>query len=506
MSNFKIITLALLMMVTLSVVPVLAQEQQTLTPGETVEGAISGDEPAVYTFYAWKDDVFSFHVEGLDGFDPVLTVQASGGEVIAINDDYAYPNHTDSLLQAITIPRNGNYEVRVSSFNDAGGEYRLIWLPGYADLVLHEEFDQIGGWEADDTVQVSIDDNALRIQATGVQVAGGAHDPDGPEQGDFYAQVQIASVSGRSGWSAGLMLRRQSNGDHYLFLVNSTGQWRFEAVENGSSRVIRDWTPHPAISAGESSFTLGVLANGQGFDTFYNDRVLGSVQDSAISGIGHIGLAVVTPNALDGEVTARFDNLIVTAPLLVDGADVFPQQLVRGPRSQLIMELERRRVIPPGGQLILTVEESFVERTSPGVSVVPLGRGVRFTDVVVGTTAVLQGGTNGVSGCGLVLRRTGDTNYTIAFVDNAGGHGVSERSDDTFNDGLFNETPALNVAESAELLVVVLDDVLHFFVNGVHAGTMDVEPVEGEIGSGVLNFDPQSANCRFTDTWVWRWN
>ncbi len=505
MTMNRIITLVLLAL--LLVVPVHAQDAPELVPGEPVEGTIS-DGPAVYTFYAWKDDIFSFQVEGLDDFDPVLTIQDAGdGEIIAFNDDYAYPNHTDSLLQAITIPRNGNYEVQISGFDDAsGGDFRLTMLPGYADLILHERFEQVRDWQADEVLEISGDDGTLRVEAEGVQVGGGAYDPDSPPLDDFYAQVRVASISGRSGWSAGLMLRRQPNGDYYQFVVSAIGQWRFEAIEGGSARVIRDWTPHPAINAGDETFSLGVLANGDGFDVFYNDRVLGSVQDSAIAGAGQIGVAVVTPNALDGDVRARFDDLIVTVPLLVDGADVFPQRLVRGGRSQLIMELERRRVIPPGGQHILTVDESFVERSSPGVSVVSLGRGVTFTDVVIGATAVLQGAANGVSGCGLVLRRTGETDYTIAFVDNAGSLGVSERSDDTFNGGLFREGQSFDVAQSVELLVVVIDEVLHFFVDGQHMGTMDVEPVEGEMGAGVLNFDPQSATCRFTDTWVWRWN
>lgn len=485
--------------------PLNAQEAPTLTPGEPVEGTVDGD-PSTYTFYAWKDDVFSFLVEGLDGFDPILTLRGTGGEVLAVNDDYAYPDHTDSLLQAITIPRNGNYQVQVSGFDGAVGDYRLTMLPGYAELAFHENFNRISGWHSDDPLQHRAQTGELLLEAVGVQIGGGAYDPQQMELSDFYAQVRVASIAGRSGWTAGLMLRRQANGDHYRLLINSTGQWRFMAVEDGGERVIRDWTPHPAINAGDETFTLGVLVNRQGFDAFYNDRVLGSVQDDAIVGAGHIGVAIITPNALDGEVSARFDDLIVTTPLRVNGDDVFPQQLVRGGRGQLIMELERRRVIPPGGQLILTVDESFVERSAPGVSVVALGRGSQFGDVVVGTTAVLQGGTGGVSGCGLVLRRTGETEYTVAFVDNAGGQGVSERSANTFNGGLFSESERVNVSESVELLVVVLGEVLHFFVDGQHAGTLDVEPVQGEIGGSVLNFDPQSATCRFTDTWVWRWN
>ena len=47
--------------------------------------------------------------------------------------------------------------------------------------------------------------------------------------------------------------------------------------------VIHDWTPHPNIVPGATSFTIGVLAKDVGFDFFYNSGYIGSASDSTLT-------------------------------------------------------------------------------------------------------------------------------------------------------------------------------------------------------------------------------
>lgn len=503
------ILLTALLVVLLGGLPLRAQETTSLEFAVPALGELeSPDDSAVYTFDALADAPTSLLLENTSGaLDPVLTVvNAATGETVIANDDFAYPDTTDAILQAFTIPRSGTYEVRVSGFGETTGSYRLTLLPGYAALAAYDTFDSSSDWSPlASSTEISSDDGALTLSLNGVDARGVALSDELPALADFYAEVRIDEISGRNAWRAGLALREQDGG-YYGVSINADGLWRFVAANRENERIIRDWASHPAIRPGETRFTLGVLANRDGFEIFYNGQVIGQVRDTAISEAGGIGLLIGTANAIGSETRVRFDTLTITQPLTIDGEVPVPQQIVDGTPSQIALTLERQHIIPPGGEFGLNVSESFRDSRVPGVSLQPLASGSTFSAFVLGTTTTIeQTGGTGVSGCGLALRST-DQGYTVAYVDSSGAYGVAERSGDQFEAGIYGEDAVLNDASSHDLIVVAGEDNLLYFINGMFAGQMPITPLAGEVGNALVNFDPVSTTCRFRDTWLWRWN
>lgn len=490
---------------------VLSAQEATPPPNlplnTPVEGQIDfAGASETWTFYAVREAAYSLRVEAdASELDPVVEVRGSAGTLIS-NDDYAYPQSADALLEAITIPQTGIYEVVVSGFGESTGAYRLTLLPGYAQIALDERFATLQDWQTENVGTVDVADGVATISLEGIQQRGVLIHEMPALRDTFYARVEIAGITYTNGWTAGIVLARQPNGDSYLAMVNASGGWRFAAVENGTERAIRDWAPHPAILAGETSFSLGVMAYGGGFDVFYNDQFIGKVIDggAVLPGSGQIGLLVETSPQASSAAAVRFDSFLVTVPAQVDGAYVLPQQLIVTDAVVITHELERRHLIPGDGVLAWMIDESFVERSTPGVGRLVLVRGSAFQTYAMGTTFTLAAQEAGVTGCGLLLGNTGDTDYTVAYFDNTGAYGVSRRGGETFQQGIYGENPALLAQGAHTLVVIVGADTLRYYVNGYYAGEMAYDPPSGEVGNIVINFDPVRASCQFRNTWLWR--
>jgi hypothetical protein len=299
---------------------------------------------------------------------------------------------------------------------------------------------------------------------------------------------------------------RQQNPDNYYYvLVNNDGLWRFMLRTSDAETVLRDWTAHPAIVAGETTFTLGVLVNGASFEFYYDGLYIGQVTDTTLDTAGQTGLIVGTDEALDADVSAQFDDLLLTTPLQTESGNVFPQQLMGGSGQATVQELQRRRLIPAQGDMALMVDESFGQAVSPGVSRFPLGRGLTFTHFAYAATITIQPASTGTTGCGLVFRDVGDTDYTVAYIDQTGGYGLSQRIDDAFQAGVYGQNAAIGEG-SHILLVIASDDILYYYIDGLHVGSLDIPSLEGSIGNAVVNFDPIDTNCQFNNTWLWRWD
>ncbi|MEQ8673443.1 MAG: hypothetical protein RLP44_27085 [Aggregatilineales bacterium] len=479
-----------------------------LTRFETEQGNISRiGESQIWTFEALADEALSIIIEPtVPFFDSVLQIIDENGRTILRADDFAYPDDTNANVEAITIPRSGTYEVVVSGYGNSTGSYRITLLPGYGEQAQRQTFEGTNSWQAQtDDLGLTVSDGVLNLSLEGVQVRGLAGSSSVNTFNDFYAQVDYVSIVGRNGWEVGLSLRRQSDTDtFYQYSVNSQGLWRFLAVEDGVERLIRDYTPHPAIVGGETSFTLGVLANSAGFDVFYNGQFMGQVVDTAISDGGGVGVVIQTANAVGSTLTAQLDNFGITQPRLLQGERVMPQSIVLGTPRQIIQELERRGVIQPGGNLPLNVPESFADSRTPGIAQVALGRGATYTNFVIGTTATLtQNLRPDLAGCGLLFRLTGDTNYMVAYVDNANGYGVSERDGESFEAGIYGESETWITETANTMIVAVNAGTLHYYVNGNYAGAMPLEPLMGQVGNVLINFEPAESTCAFTDTWLW---
>ncbi|MBZ0276604.1 MAG: PPC domain-containing protein [Anaerolineae bacterium] len=485
---------------------VQAQERLELIPFTPTTGQIESGASQTWTFTGLNSAVLSFRVEAVSGdLDPMMALVNSAGQTLITNDDYEYPVDKDALLETITLPRTDTYSLTVSGYGDTAGEYLLTMTNGFADLKRNETFDTLGGWTAvDESLQVSAQDGQIGLQVTGPQIRGITTNTEANSLTDYYAQVDVSVVSQVGGWTIGLTARQQEDGNYYLFSVNDRGSWRFIYRSPDGEETLRDWTTHPAIIAGTTRFSLGMMINDTGYDFFYDGQFLGHVVDDAILNGGQIGLVLETGTQLNSQANAQFDNLIVTAPVVVNGQRLIPQQIIQGEPTVLVEELRRHGLIPAAGEMALTVAESFAEYRNPGISRFMLGRGTTFTDFALGTTVSWEVASAGVTGCGLIFRQSDDSHYVLAYVDATGGYGLSQRDGDSFLPGIFGERPQ-TATGTHQLVIVATGQRLLYYLDGLFAGELEQDAVEGQIGNAVVNFEPISTSCQFNNTWLWRW-
>lgn len=494
----------LLALVCLHADTVTVQAQDRLEINAPVQGTVVPGGSQSWTFNAQAGQVVSFLVEALDDdFDPIVTLSDRSGRALISNDDYAYPETRDALLEAITLARTEPYLVTVSGFAGSGGTYQLTVTPGFTQRQPLEGL-QADEWQStspDLTVRRAGDAVELRYNGA-AGVASAAHVNEIADA-DAAVRARFSDISG-TGWIVGLTVR-QRGADYYLLSVNNEGRWRFSAVEDGTPRVIRDWTGHPNIVPGQTTFTLMLLASAAGFDFFYNDGYIGSAAEASLTEPGTIGIAAGTIASLPTEVAARVNQVTVTTPLRVAGERIIPQALIVGDSATMTQALLRRHVVSALGSLSLTVPESTVEFARPGINRLMLGRGVRYANFALGATVTISA-TSGTAGCGLVIRFTDSEDYTLAYLDASGGHGVSQRRGDTFSAGLFAENPAFAGGGSHHLLVIADMNTLYYYVDGQFVGTIDDPHRAGEVGTAVVNFEGGPNTCRFTNLWVWEWD
>jgi hypothetical protein len=500
-------TLAVCGLLLIGTIPASAQTGDTalelFTP---VEGRVAVDQTESWSFDAVNGQVLSFFVKDISGgFDPVITI-SSGGTPLISNDDYNYPSNGDALLEAVTIPRTGTYTASVAGFQGEDGAYRLTMLPGFSALDVEENFNGNLTWRAlADPVEVDAVDGKLSLSLQGTRLRGIAINPRETAPPNYYAQVSVSVSGGQDGWVVGMTARVQDADHFYALDVNDSGEWRFVLHLPDGDQTVRDWTPHPAIVPDKSEFVLGMLVNGTGYDFFYDGQLFGRVSESSLPPEGRFGFVVGTLSSPESTTTALFDNLTLTVPTEVNNSLLIPHEIVIGAPNEMVQELQRRNLIPGGGEMALTVNESFVESRRPGVERLMLGRGVTYTNFAIGTNVSWQVSAAGITGCGLVLRASDETNYTLAYLDQTGGYGLSRREGDTFELGIFGETPGFETG-THHLLVIARGDLLYYYVDGKYKGTVENTALDGAVGDAVVNFEPISTSCTFANTWLWRWD
>lgn len=487
--------------------PASAQPPTELAPFQPVEGSLSAGDSQNWTFSAPDGAVLSFVAEPTSGdLDPVLTLLDGGGQTLISNDDYAYPDDRRAVLEAITVPRRGSYTLRVSAFGDTSGDYQLTLTTGFAQLELQETFDTPARWQAlgEDTEMGVGSEQLALVQAGPQQRAVALSTAELPA--DLYAEVQVLEISGRGDWNTGLVVGAQGADDYALFQINDQGQWRFLQRADGEENVLRDWVAHPAINAGASSFKLAMLIRGGGFDFFYNDLFIGNVTASPLEADSQVGLSVETANVPDSETIGRFGELVITTSLEASAeAAQPPQQFIVGNASTMIQQLQRRGLIPAGGSLRLTVQESSAALNRPGVNEILLGGGQTFLNQAIGATVRWDAQSSGQTGCGLILRAQNITDYTLVYLDQTGGYGVSHRNGQSFESGVYGENPVLATSNTHHLMVIAAEDMLHYYIDGQLAGSAETASTEGAMGNAAVNFEPIPTTCQFTDTWLWAW-
>lgn len=481
-----------------------AQTAEPITLPAEIAGEAASGETDSYTFTASAGGVVSLSVRAEGEFDPVVTLLDSTGRVILTNDDYAYPESRDALLEAISIPRTGTYTVQVSGYEGSSGQYTLRAYPGFSEIAANEAFTQEDAWELVNDLSIVTAEESLIATISGQRVIGAAVYQFADPMTDAYVQAQFSDIDNSSGWSVGLALRQVSSG-YYTVIVNDQGFWRFGVVNEGELTVIRDWTAHPNIVAGQTSFTLGAIVNGVGFDFYYNGGYIGSVVDNTIARAGSVGIVVGTPASLNSTTTATITQFVATTPHFVNGGRVIPQQVIVSSAAEMQRALELRHVISANGTMALTVPESTVEYARDGVNRLMLGRGTTYTHFAMGAMVEIQGARAGMAGCGLVVSYADEGDYFLAFLDQSGGYGLSQRSGDIFLPGVFGEHPALE-SGLHHLLLIADVNTLYYYLDGALAGSLPISARAGEVGTAVVNYETITTTCRYQDVWLWRWD
>jgi hypothetical protein len=486
------------------VAPAAAQTVTPITPPAEISDTLAAGDAHTYSFSATAGGVFSFSVRSQSDLDPVVTLLDSAGRTVLSNDDYDYPDTRDALLEAVTMPRTGTYTVRVSGFGETAGAYDLRVYPGFSQMAAAETFDVAEGWEADDALNASVTGGMYNLEVSGVRAMGASFYQYVDPTSDIYVQTRVTAIDSESGWMIGLAMRQSDDG-YYALVINHEGLWRFALVDDDDVQIIRDWTPHPQIVPGQTQFTLGMIGNAASFDFFYNNGYIGSVSDASLSAPGSVGVVVGTLGSLASTTSATIDDFIVTTPRYIDGERVIPAQVIVSSGAEMERALEVRHVVDASGAMALTVPSSTVEYARDGVNRLMLGRGTTYGNFAMGAMLNIQAARSGIAGCGLVVRYSDEGDYVLAFLDQTGGYGLSQRDDDAFIPGVYGENPQWG-QDSAHLLIIADDTTLYYYIDGNLVGSLQTTAGIGEVGIAVVNYETITTVCQYSDVWLWRWD
>lgn len=98
---------------------------------------------------------------------------------------------------------------------------------------------------------------------------------------DGTQSVTVKQISGPTTAAYGLVFRRVSKGNYYMFGIDSNSKWFFDKVVNGADSLVQDFTPNNVIHGGlNTENTLSVTISGSTFDCFVNGQPVGTIHDS----------------------------------------------------------------------------------------------------------------------------------------------------------------------------------------------------------------------------------
>ncbi|GAB4570876.1 MAG: hypothetical protein Kow0077_06120 [Anaerolineae bacterium] len=507
----------MLLLVVLVALPVAAQTETlpALKLMETATGTLDAGTPeARWSFEASEGDTVSVLVVPLAGdLDPVVQILDDTGRLVAEADDVAYPSRLEAALEAVPIPRDGTYTIRVARFEggDSSGDFLLALLPSYAAPAFVETFDDPATWQVSDggLAESSVVDGQLVMELDTPNALAWAVTDEQPEVPlDAYVQVEAEVTNEPDYWEYGLIVRQTGPTNYYLFSISSRGDWAFLYRSGGSTWLrLQDWTEHPALEGLEGRVRIGVSMAGQRFTFYVNGTALATLEADQITSSGRVSMSVGTIDQQETFPIVAFDNLLITTPLPADNGvdEAALLESWQQPDSALIAgELAGAGLIPDGGSQVMLVPESFTTVTRAGINILPLGQGRTQVDFVMGARLSVESDGSD-NACGLVFEREADDRYGLAYVDSTGGVGIAFRQGDRFEPAQYATTD-LEALDGARLLVVGVGDEVRVYVNGGLQLVQSHPMAEGGVGIAALSYDGRFVSCNFVDTWLWTWN
>jgi hypothetical protein len=109
---------------------------------------------------------------------------------------------------------------------------------------------------------------------------------------NFDVSVQVTQTAGTVLAPYGLVFRRISLGNYYVFGIDGNGKWTFyKALDNVDTDIVT-FTASPAIRPGlNAQNTLEVKATGTHFTFFVNGTQVGEADDASLAKAGELGVA-----------------------------------------------------------------------------------------------------------------------------------------------------------------------------------------------------------------------
>ena len=481
----------------------LHADDGALAIGSIVESELRAGETQRYTLTTLALTIVSIRVEALDDrLDPQFELVDASGELVAANDDFAYPATLDALVQAFILPTTGTYALTIAGVGGSAGAYRLHVLPGYDSLALRDLEMSSQDWEvAHSDAPVGLSSSSLfAIDMTGLGASAVILGRRFPAQREFYFEATFDFVSAVNGWQLGLAFRFQSPENYQRLLLSKTGYWRLERVTGGVVEPLDDWATHPVIVPDDSDFRLGVLVAGPHIDVVYDGQVIGSAWDARGAEAGGVGIAMMTDEIYGGLLSFAVREAQMTVPTQLD-EPVIPQRLLTRPSYLMAHDLARQQLTEGFGAIKVSLSDSIVHHNRDGVTRVPIASDLAFAEFVLGARVKLERRSAGNGGCGIVFHFNNAEYYTLAYVTGDGDFGVSRRAGEGFEPGIYGqrEPPADSMRQ---LLLIVSDEIIHFYLDEVYAGSLPSQPRFGSLGIAVVNYEAVDSACQFTDLWL----
>ena len=479
---------------------VVSQDELLLTPFTTAISNLDQGERDVWLLPALSGGLLSFKLSARTGdLEPKLRITDETGEFILDSDDVSQKDKRSVLIESFSVPYSAVYSIEVYSLGTTG-EYALEVLPGFASF---ESFDITDPetWSFDENGQILFSPERLLLITTLDKPLVNTSLNSQIEYSRFYIHAEIEAIDSSENWLVGLTIG-SSDTSYFVYSVNQDGLWRFALHQKEETEIIREWQFHPAITAGENKFSIGLLINQDRFELFYKGQSIESVRDDRLPSSNTIGLTVGYGNIFPVQTRVHFSRFVVTSPMN-DEEDFSNFRFVPISQSADLRALTRAGIIPINGNLGTFVTEANWQAVLAGVTYFPLNEQI-VRNMVFATTVHWNSEVQSLAGCGLVGGITDSEEYYLAFIDN-GGYGLTYHTGNEFRNYSF-VTEEVNPQEEHHILIIVQSDFVIYFLNGRYSGHTANATNAGLVAFAVLNYENGLTRCSFVDSWLWVWN